>query len=331
MMKKKLLQTNDLTIAFEVGNQLLPAVEKLNFHIDEGEILGIVGESGCGKSVTFMGVMGLLPDEGKITEGSILFDGNDLVTATEKKMLHIRGNDISIIFQEPMTSLNPVYRVGRQISESLLLHTKLSQEEARNKTLKMMEMVGLSNPERIYRQYPHELSGGMRQRVMIAMALVCDPKLLIADEPTTALDVTIQAQILDLVKRINRETGTSVAFISHDIGIIREMCHRVLVMYAGHIIEVINAEDLMKKMKHPYTIGLVNSIPRPGKKGETLYAIPGRVLNLSERKEGCRFAGRCEHTMEICREKTPPMYNLGQNHLVKCYLAAEEGGKPFEE
>ena len=330
-MKKKLLQVNNLTIAFEVGNKLLPAVEKLNFHVDEGEIVGIVGESGCGKSVTFMGVMGLLPDEGKITEGSIFFEGHDLVTSTEKKMRQIRGNDISIIFQEPMTSLNPVYRVGRQISESLLLHTKLSQEEAKQKTLAMMEMVGLPHPQRIYNQYPHELSGGMRQRVMIAMALVCEPKLLIADEPTTALDVTIQAQILDLIKRINRETGTSVAFISHDIGIIREMCHRVLVMYAGHIIEVINAGKLLKKMQHPYTIGLVNSIPRPGKKGKTLYAIPGRVLNLSERKEGCRFVDRCEFAMDICRQKTPPMYNVGENHLVKCYLAAEKGGTVCEE
>ncbi len=328
---KKLLQVSDLTIAFEIGNQLLPAVEKLNFHIDEGEILGIVGESGCGKSVTFMGVMGLLPDEGKITEGSIIFDGNDLVTAAEKQMQHIRGNDISIIFQEPMTSLNPVYRVGRQISESVLLHTNLSQEEARQKTLKMMEMVGLPQPDRIYSQYPHELSCGMRQRVMIAMALVCDPKLLIADEPTTALDVTIQAQILDLIKQINKETGASVAFISHDIGIIRGLCDRVLVMYAGHIIEIINAEDLLEKMAHPYTIGLVNSIPNPGKKGKTLYAIPGRVLNLAERREGCRFADRCEHTMEICRQKTPPLYNIGENHLVKCYLVAEKGGTPGEE
>lgn len=324
-MKEKLLEVKDLSIGFQMGDSILPAVDNISFDIKEGEILGIVGESGCGKSITFMSIMGLLPEEGRILGGEILFNKENLLNYKENQMREIRGREISIIFQEPMTSLNPVYKVGRQVVESILIHTDLTKEQAKDKAIEMMKDVGLPSPERIYNQYPHELSGGMRQRVMIAMALVCDPKLLIADEPTTALDVTIQAQILDLIKKINKDTGTSVALITHDIGVVSEMCDRVAIMYAGHIVEIALVSELYVSMKHPYTIGLMNSIPLPNRRGEKLYTIPGRVPGLTERGKGCRFAGRCPHVMEKCKISVPPLYKVGPDHYAKCFLLEKKG------
>ena len=322
----KLLDVKDLKIAFRGQDTTVTAVTGVSFHLNEGEALGIVGESGCGKSVTSLSVMRLLPQATSRVEGIIQFEGQDLLTLPEEKMHDMRGNRISMVFQEPMTSLNPVYTIGKQIDEAILLHRKVSAKEARALTLEMLKKVGIPRYEAIAEAYPHQLSGGMRQRVMIAMALVCRPKLLIADEPTTALDVTIQAQILNLMIQMRQETGASIILITHDLGVVAEMCERVLVMYAGQIVEEADVVNLFALPKHPYTIGLMESIPQLDKKVSRLVPIPGSVPPLTNMPPGCRFAPRCSKSMDKCLTHNPELLPVAERHNCRCWLYEEGGG-----
>ncbi len=330
MNQKTLLKVNDLETTFFTSDGNVPAVDHIDFHVQAGEILAIVGESGCGKSVTSLSIMGLVPSPpGKITSGEILFNGEDLTKLSEKKMRKVRGKDIAMIFQEPMTSLNPLFTIGNQLVEAILLHNKKwTRKQAKTKAIEMMQLVGLPRAEELMNDYPHQLSGGMRQRVMIAMALVCNPKLLIADEPTTALDVTIQAQILKLIKELNEKLDMAVLFITHDLGIVAETCQRVIVMYAGQIIEEGLVTEIFKNPEHPYTLGLIKSVPDMRYKKETLYSIPGNVPKPGSVKVGCRFASRCEYRMERCMEETPPLYEVDSPgiHKARCFLVEERGG-----
>lgn len=316
-----LLKVDDLHIGFSTKEGILTAVEGNSFCIKKGEIVGIVGESGCGKSITSLAIMGLLPKNAKITKGEIAFLGKNITSLKKDERRELRGKEMAMIFQEPMTSLNPVLRIGDQITEGLILHTGVSKKCAKEKAIEMMTKVGLPRPKQIYDAYPHELSGGMRQRVMIAMALICKPKLLIADEPTTALDVTIQAQILQLMKKMNQEMETAMLFISHDIGVISKMCHRVIVMYAGHIFEEASIEKIVENGIHPYTKGLMECIPTPEKRGKSLYAIPGRVPSLGEGSKGCPFALRCPKALKHCHHEKPDMKMVNKEHRVRCFLA----------
>ncbi|TMG21271.1 MAG: ABC transporter ATP-binding protein [Chloroflexi bacterium] len=285
---------------------LVKAVDGVSFTIKRGETLGIVGESGCGKSVTSLSIMRLLDiPPGEIASGEIWLDGQDLLTLSPEEMREVRGNDVAMIFQEPMTSLNPVFTVGDQITEAVVQHTRMSKKEAWNKAIESLRLVGISNPERRVKQYPHELSGGMRQRVMIAMALSCDPKLLIADEPTTALDVTIQAQILELIRKIQDETDSALMLITHDLGVVAEMVEDVAVMYAGRIVERGTVEDVLVRPKHPYTEGLLTSIPSKGMRGSRLNVIKGTVPNPFNMPKGCNFAPRCPYRFEPCGAYDP--------------------------
>lgn len=320
-MRESLLKIENLQTHFFTERGQIPATNGVDIIVNQGEILGIVGESGCGKSVTSLSVMGLVPfPPGKIVGGKIMFKGEDLVKASEKRMREIRGNEIAMIFQEPMTSLNPVYTVGDQISEVILLHTRLSKKAARMKAIEMLRMVGIPRSEEIFDEYPHQLSGGMRQRVMIAMAFVCNPLLLIADEPTTALDVTIQAQILDLMQSLNRENGTAIMLITHDLGVVAEMCQRVVVMYAGSVFEEGDVRSILKGPKHPYTIGLLHSIPKLEESTDRLYSIPGNVPVPGSIIQGCRFAPRCAHAMDKCHLEMPELKTLGAGHKSRCWL-----------
>ncbi|QXM05451.1 ABC transporter ATP-binding protein [Crassaminicella indica] len=316
-----LLKVNNLHIGFSTKEGLLTAVEDNSFSVKEGEILGIVGESGCGKSITSLAIMGLLPKHARITKGEIVFAGKNITSLDKEERRKLRGKEMTMIFQEPMTSLNPVLKIGDQIIEGLMLHTRLSRKEAKERAIEMMRKVGLPRPNQIYDAYPHELSGGMRQRIMIAMALISKPKLLIADEPTTALDVTIQAQILQLMKKMNKEMKTAMLLISHDIGVIAKMCHRVIVMYAGHIFEEASAEKIIEKGIHPYTKGLMECIPTPEKRGKVLYAIPGRVPSLNERSKGCPFALRCPKAFQQCYNEKPALEKISKGQRVRCFLA----------
>jgi len=318
-MVETILDINNLSIQFKTPQGIFHAVENVSFSIEPGDILGIVGESGCGKSVTSLSLMGLLPDSAFVTADQMTFQDKDILSLNDKEKQQMRGKDMSMIFQEPMTSLNPLIRIGTQIAESARIHLGLNKQEAKARSIDMLQKVGLSDAERLYRRYPHELSGGMRQRIMIAMAVICAPKLLIADEPTTALDVTIQAQILELMKNINKQDGTSVIFISHDLGVIKEICTKVLVMYAGQVVESASAEQLFQNSQHPYTQGLMASIPTPEKKNKPLYAIPGRVPSLTGRKAGCLFAPRCSRTAGDCRDMVPLLNRADSNHLVSCF------------
>jgi oligopeptide/dipeptide ABC transporter ATP-binding protein len=316
-----LLEVNDLNIQFRLDEKYYSAVEGVSFHIKEGETLGLVGESGCGKSVTSLAVMGLLQDPTKVG-GSIKFRDTELTKLPEKKMRSIRGNDISMIFQEPMTSLNPVHKIGRQIGESLILHKGLSGRQAHNQAIELLAQVGIPRPEEIVNEFPHQLSGGMRQRVMIAIAMACNPQLLIADEPTTALDVTIQAQILDLMRSLSRERNMSTLLITHDLGVVAEMCDRVAVMYAGKIVEQGPVRTIFKNPQHPYTIGLLNSLPKITGEKERLNPIKGNVPSLRNMPAGCRFAPRCPHAMDVCRT-TPELFEVEDGHLSRCWLHAD--------
>ncbi|MBM7604614.1 peptide/nickel transport system ATP-binding protein [Metabacillus crassostreae] len=322
MKNKQMLQIKDLKVSFQSEKKLIPAVDGVSFDLREGEILGIVGESGSGKSVTSLSTMGLIPSPpGKMERGEILFDGKDLTKLNEKEMRKIRGNQISMIFQEPMTSLNPLFTIGNQLIEALKLHTKLSKKESRDRTVTLLKLVGIPRAEEIINEYPHQLSGGMRQRVMIAMAMACDPQVLIADEPTTALDVTIQAQILTLMKDLNEKMNTSIIFITHDLGVVAEICDRVLVMYSGQIVEQGDVHTILKDPKHPYTKGLLKSVPDIRGKKERLYSIPGNVPRPGSIEQGCRFAARCEEVFGPCYEETPDLYNMEkQGHHVRCFL-----------
>jgi len=325
-MRRKILEVKDLSISFRSADSSVTAVDRISFYVNEGETLGIVGESGCGKSVTSLAVMRLLPLETARTEGSIVFDGIDLLKLPAEKMHDVRGNRISMVFQEPMTSLNPVYTIGKQIDEAILLHKNISAGEARKLTLEMLKKVEIPRGEAICREYPYQLSGGMRQRVMIAMALACGPKMLIADEPTTALDVTIQAQILDLMRQIRSKMETSIILITHDLGVIAEMCERVVVMYAGQIVEEADVGNLMDNPRHPYTVGLMRSIPQYDIKVSRLVPIPGQVPSLSNMPPGCRFAPRCPKVMQKCLTEKPQLLPMEDGYKCRCWLY-EEGGE----
>jgi len=326
-MALKLLEVRGLKTYFYTEDGVVPAVDGVDFSLDKGETLGIVGESGCGKSVTSLSIMRLVPSPpGKIVSGKILFKGEDLVKKSEAGMREIRGNDISMIFQEPMTSLNPVFTIGNQITEVIELHQGLSKQQAINKAIEMLKLVGIPSAEQRINEYPHQLSGGMRQRVMIAMALACNPELLIADEPTTALDVTIQAQILELMKDLKKKLGTAIILITHDLGVVAEMAENVLVMYAGKVVEYADVKSLFKDPKHPYTIGLLGSIPRLDVVKKKLHVIKGVVPNPFEMPEGCRFNPRCDYAKDICRQKEPPLKELEGNRQVRCWKYIEGSG-----
>jgi peptide/nickel transport system ATP-binding protein len=296
------------------------AVNNISYQVDQGEILAIVGESGSGKSVSSLSIMGLIRSPGEIAAGEIIYNGQDLLKLSQKEMQKIRGDKISMIFQEPMTSLNPVYRVGDQITESVLTHMKISKEEAKKRAIKMLEVVGIPSPAERFNDYPHQMSGGMRQRVMIAMALSCDPELLIADEPTTALDVTIQAQILDLLKQMRDKFHMAVLLITHDLGVVSETADRVLVMYCGQVVEEAGVKELFEKPLHPYTLGLLKSIPRlEDESKEPLYMIKGMVPNPLHMPSGCPFSDRCERCMERCRKEMPELQEMN-GRKVRCFL-----------
>ncbi len=337
---KNLLEVENLKVYFYTEDGVVPAVDDVTFALKPGEIIGIVGESGCGKSVTSLAVLRLIPDPpGKIIAGSIKFEGQDLASLKDKEMRKIRGNDIAMIFQEPMTSLNPVFTIGYQIGEVLTLHQGLNDKEAHEKSIAMLKLVGIPRPDKVVDEYPHSLSGGMRQRAMIAMALSCNPKLLIADEPTTALDVTIQAQILELMKGLKEKINTSIMLITHDLGVIAEMAEHVVVMYAGKIVEDAKVVTLFKNPQHPYTIGLLNSKPKLEQEeiGEKLTSIQGMVPNPLNMPTGCHFHPRCQHVMPVCREKMPPLVEESPDHKIRCWLfngvngESKGGGKEWQQ
>jgi peptide/nickel transport system ATP-binding protein/oligopeptide transport system ATP-binding protein len=322
MATENLLEIRNLKTYFDVRGGILKAVDEVSLKIKMGETLGLVGESGCGKSVTGASIMRLVPiPPGRIAGGEIFFEGMDILKLPESEMRRVRGNKISMIFQEPMTSLNPVFTVGDQVAEVIRLHEKLSQRETRERVIETFRLVRIPDPDSRIKEYPHQMSGGMRQRVMIAMALACHPKLMIADEPSTALDVTIQAQILDLMNQLKEETGASILFITHDLGVIAEMAQRVAVMYAGKIMEGADVGTLFSEPKHPYTIGLMSSIPilGIGKNQRRLNTIPGVVPSLFKLPKGCLFHDRCSLTLKECDQWEPPMINLGNNHFVRCH------------
>lgn len=322
--KKPLLQVKNLSVEFRTAEGVVHAVNHLDYVLHEGEALGIVGESGSGKSVSSLATMRLIPNPpGKIVSGEILYEGQNLVEKKEKEMEAIRGNEISMIFQEPMTSLNPILTCGSQIAEVLVLHKGMKKKEAREAAVEMMKSVGIANPELRAKQYPHQMSGGMRQRVMIAMALACKPRLLIADEPTTALDVTIQAQILDLIKSLNQDSHTAVIMITHDLGVVNELCQRVIVMYTGRVMEEASTEELFSKPLHPYTEGLLSAIPKIEKEKKALSTIPGVVPNPTEEIVGCSFCPRCSRAKGICSKKEPPVVDV-EGRKVRCWLYAGE-------
>ncbi|MBD8004633.1 ABC transporter ATP-binding protein [Bacillus norwichensis] len=326
-MENALLNVEGLRTSFFTDDGELSIVNSIDFHVRSGEILGIVGESGCGKSITSMSIMGLIPAQTGKVDGQILFKGENLTLASEKRMRQIRGNEIAMIFQEPMTSLNPVFTIGEQLLEAIKIHRKFPKRQAKEHVIEMLKLVGLPRPEELLNEYPHQLSGGMRQRVMIAMAMICNPELLIADEPTTALDVTIQAQILDLMKALNRETDTAIIMITHDLGVIAEMCSRVMVMYAGYIVEETDVRTIFKNPKHPYTVGLIQSVPDIRHKKDQLYTIKGNVPKPGSIQAGCHFAPRCEHAFDRCFTQTPDLLKLSKVHKVKCWLYESEKGE----
>ena len=323
-----LLEVKNLHTFFKTKKGIVKAVNDVTYSLEAGKTLGIVGESGSGKSVSAMSIIRLLDGNGYIESGSITFDGQDILAASDKDLHHIRGNEISVIFQEPMTSLNPVFTVERQIGEVLMLHQHMSKKEAHAKAASLLADVKIPNPERVAKQYPFQLSGGMRQRVMIAMALACRPKLLIADEPTTALDVTIQAQILKLMNELKQQTGSSILFITHDLGVIHEMADEVAVMYCGQIVEKADAYTIFHKgvHSHPYTEGLMTSIPRLNTpKGKRLEAIPGAVPNPLYLPKGCKFGPRCKYCTEKCKQAEPELVEVAPNHLVRCFYPETAG------
>ena len=328
MDNKKLLEVKDLKVSFFTPVGEVKAVGGISYELNHGEVMGIVGESGSGKSVEAYSIMGLLQSPGKVVGGSIIFDGEDVLAKDAKEMQAFRGNSVSMIFQNPMTCLNPVYTIGNQLIEAVRCHKKITKKEAGAKAIEMLKLVGINNPERRMNQYPHELSGGMRQRVMIAMGLICDPKMLIADEPTTALDVTIQAQIIELMKDIQRKTQMSIIFITHNLGVVAEICDRVSVMYAGKIVEQGDVEDIFYRPRHPYTLGLLRSMPRvDAEEYERLIPIEGTPVDMLNPPSGCPFGPRCEHCMKICLRMEPPKIDIGNGHTSSCWLLTEEAKK----
>ena len=324
-MSEKLLEIKDEKLSFFTPAGEVKALNGVSFSMNEGEVLGIVGESGSGKSVTAYSIMGLTAYPGKLIGGTIYFNGHQIEKMREKEMRKIRGNEVSIIFQDPMTSLNPVYTIGNQITEVIRLHTGKSKKEAYDRAKELLELVGINEPTKRLKQYPHELSGGMRQRVMIAIALACEPKLLIADEPTTALDVTIQAQILELMQELRQKLGMSIIMITHDLGVVASMCERIAVMYAGHIVEYGTADEIFYEPKHEYTKGLINSIPKlSAQEIERLVPIEGQPVDLLNPPAGCPFAPRCANCMKICLREMPPKTELSDTHYSHCWLLQKE-------
>ncbi|MHA6251800.1 ABC transporter ATP-binding protein [Oceanobacillus sp. CAU 1775] len=324
-MSEVILELKELSTHFFTDSGEIPAVDKVSFKVHKGEVVGIVGESGSGKSVTSLSVMQLVPSPpGRIVGGEVNFKGQDIAHASEKKMKQIRGNEISMIFQEPMTSLNPLFTIGNQMREAIRIHQKVSKKFATQKAIEMLKMVGIPRAEAIVNEYPHQLSGGMRQRVMIAMAMSSDPELLIADEPTTALDVTIQAQILDLMKNLNKEEDTSILLITHDLGVVADICDRVVVMYSGQVVEQGTKREILKDPQHPYTQGLIKSLPKIHGRDEKLYSIPGTVARPKVGQVGCRFAPRCEFAFDRCFNENPELYKLENGRESRCFLHAEE-------
>ena len=327
MEKNNLLEIKDLKVSFFTPAGEVKAVDGISYEVRHDETMGIVGESGSGKSVEAYSIIGLLQPPGKVINGEILFEGEDVLKYDEDQMREFRGNKVSMIFQNPMTCMNPVYTIGDQLTEALICHNKdVSKQEAKEKAIEMLALVGINNPDKRFNQYPHELSGGMRQRVMIAMALICSPKLLIADEPTTALDVTIQAQIIELMKDIQEKTDMSIIFITHNLGVVAEICDRVTVMYAGHIVEQGNVNDIFYKPMHPYTKGLLKSMPRVDVlEKERLIPIEGTVIDMLNPPEGCSFGPRCENCMKICLKKKPPMVKgEEEGHISACWLHVKD-------
>jgi oligopeptide/dipeptide ABC transporter ATP-binding protein len=328
--ERPLLEVKGLRTSFYTRDGVVRAVDGIDFHVDRGEIMGLVGESGCGKSVTSLSIMRLVANPGRIEAGQVVFDGQDLLKLSPDAMRRIRGDRISMIFQQPQSSLNPVWDVGKQIAEVLEIHRGMRKGAARDRALELLRMVGIPDPARRLKAFPHEMSGGMAQRVMIAMALACEPELLIADEPTTALDVTIQAQILDLMRNLRDETGTAIILITHDLGVVAEMCDRVAVMYAGEIVEQSDVTSLFRRPAHPYTRGLIGSIPVVGQVQDDLAVIPGNVPNLIDLPKGCRFAPRCltriEEDVTLATEVHPELLPLASGHDVRCWVYHDAAG-----
>jgi len=319
-----LLDVDNLIVEFRAAPERLRAVRNISLSVKKGETLCIVGESGCGKSITSLSIMGLLPPNGEITKGSVRLNGNELVGKKERELEKIRGNEMSMIFQEPMTALNPTFSVGYQLREPLMIHRGMSKREATLKSIDLLKEVGIPNPKEKLNQYPHELSGGMRQRVMIAMALACKPSLLLADEPTTALDVTIQAQILDLINDLKEQIEMGVIFVTHDMGVVAEIADRVMVMYAGEVVETWDVDSIFNDPQHPYTKGLLGSVPNVDDKEQNLKIIPGSMPNLSDHISGCRFHPRCPYAMDKCLEKDPPSFKISETRESKCWLQEVE-------
>ncbi len=324
-MSEKLLDVKNLHTSFFTHLGEVQAIRDVSFGLDKGEIIGIVGESGSGKSVTSLSIMGLLAYPGRVKDGEILFNGEDLLKKKKSEMRKIQGDHIAMIFQDPMTSLNPLFKIGDQITEAILTHHKIKKEDAKKRALEMLRLVGIPSPEKRFHSYPHEFSGGMRQRAMIAMALSCEPELLIADEPTTALDVTIQAQVLALMKELNERLGTATILITHNLGCASSICDRIIVMYGGKIMEEGTTEEIFYEPHHPYTMGLLRSMPRVDAESyERLIPIEGSPVDMLNPPEGCPFAPRCEHCMKICLKKMPPYVEIGENHRSACWLRIQE-------
>ncbi len=319
MSEMPILQVKNLHTSFFTDAGEVRAVNGISYNLDRGRVLGIVGESGSGKSVSAYSVMQILTDPGRVTEGEILFKGEDILKYTPQQMASFRGSRISIIFQDPMTSLNPVFTIGSQLREAIRIHTDRNREETQARALEMLQLVGVNEPEKRLKQYPHELSGGMRQRVMIAMALACEPDILIADEPTTALDVTIQAQILELMQDLQRKMGMAIIMITHDLGVIADMCDEIIVMYAGKVCERGTADEIFYNPRHEYTKGLIRSIPRISERHEKLIPIAGSPVDLLNLPKGCAFASRCDHAMKICLSEQPEEIRVNENHIAACW------------
>ena len=328
-MRDNILEIKNMHTYFFTDNGTVKSVDGVDIELERGKTLGIVGESGSGKSVTALSLMGLLTGTtGRVVEGEIILDGQDILKMSDEERRKMRGKDIAMVFQEPMTSLNPVMKIGAQVMENITLHQNVSKEQAKQLTIDILKKTGLPRVERIVNEYPFQLSGGQRQRVMIAMALVCNPKILIADEPTTALDVTIQAQILDLMNQLKKDIGTSIIFITHDLGVVAEVCDEVVVMYCGRVVEKANVYDLFEQPCHPYTEGLLSSIPKMGVEVDELDSIPGNVPNPKYMPEGCKFAPRCKYATDICRKEEPGFFDLGNGHVSRCWRCQkQEGGK----
>ena len=324
--KQKLLEVKNLHVSFFTPAGEVKAVNGISYDVDYDEVMGIVGESGSGKSVEAYSIIGLLQSPGKVMEGSITLEGEDMLAKSPSEMINYRGSQVAMIFQNPMTCLNPVYTIGNQLTEALRAHDKsISKEEADKRAMEMLEQVGINNVEKRMKQYPHELSGGMRQRVIIAMGLICHPKLLIADEPTTALDVTIQAQILELMKELQKKNHMGIIFITHNLGVVAEVCDKVSVMYAGKMVEQGPVDDIFYQPGHPYTMGLLRSMPRVDAESyERLIPIEGTPVDMLNPPEGCPFAPRCEHAMKVCLQKMPPYVELGDNHRAACWLRVQD-------